>query len=59
MLYLQLSNALHAISVSKLTILPNIQPANRIVIISDVCFPFRMRVYPIFFTEFNSKAKHL
>ena len=48
-----------SVSGCKLTILPDIQPENRIVIISDVCFQFRMRVYPIFFTEFNSKAKQL
>jgi len=48
-----------SVSGCKLTILPDIQQENRIVIISDVCFQFRMRVYPIFFTELNGKAKHL
>ena len=44
-----------SVSGCKLTILPDIQPANRIVIISDACFQFRMRVYPIFLR--NSIAK--
>jgi len=46
-----------SVSGCKLTILPDIQQENRIVIISDACFQFRMRAYPIFFTEFNSKSQ--